>query len=58
MTLFYHFDGGFRTSGPDSFKGPIGQACKGKLDKMKVVYFTNIETSLLDLDMWKDLNHE
>ena len=42
--VFTHCDGGHGTSGPDSFKGPLGQAL------MKVVQFQPVATSLADID--------
>ena len=59
---FRHFfelcDGGFGTSGPDSFKGPLGKACKELLHLLNVVNFDGIETPLGDLEdrVWKDLS--
>ena len=43
---FEKCDGGFGTSGPESFKGPCGQACKGDLHLLDTVHFEQIETSL------------
>ena len=56
--FFDHCDGGFGTSGPDSFGGPIGKACKGELHLLDTVRFKIIETSLNDFDdaVWKDLS--
>ena len=58
--LFDQCDGGFGTSGPDSFKGPIGQACKGELHLLDTVKFEKIEPPLNDLDetVWKDLSQD
>lgn len=58
--LFDQCDGGFGTSGPDSFKGPIGQACTGELHLLDTVKFEKIETPLSDLDesVWKDLSQD
>ena len=55
---FDHCDGGFGTSGPDSFNGPIGKAVKGDLHLMDTATFNKIETSLNDMDdtVWKDLS--
>ena len=55
---FDQCDGGFGTSGPDSFKGPIGQACKQDLHLLETVPFEKIETSLVELEdtVWKDLS--
>ena len=55
---FDQCDGGFGTSGPDSFNGPIGKACKGELHLLDTVEFEKIETSLDDLEdiVWKDLS--
>ena len=55
---FEHCDGGFGTSGPDSFNGPIGKAVKGELHLLDTVEFDKIETSLGDLEdsVWKDLS--
>ena len=33
-------DGGFETSGPNSFKGELGQACQGKVHLLDVVIFS------------------
>ena len=57
---FDECDGGFGTSGPDSFKGPIGKACKGDLHLLDAVDFEKIETSLSDLEekVWKDLSRD
>ena len=58
--LFEVCDGGFGTSGPESFKGPLGQACKGELHLLDTVQFEPVATPLLDLDesVWKDLSHD
>ena len=55
---FDQCDGGFGTSGPDSFNGPIGKACKGDIHLLDTVEFEKIETSLGDLEekVWKDLS--
>ena len=58
--LFSHCDNGLGTSGPDSFKGPLGQACSGDVHLLDVVQFVPIATSLPDLDenVWKDLSRD
>ena len=58
--LFCHCDGGHGTSGPDSFMGPIGQECKGKIHLIDVVAFTPIPTSVPDMDdgVWTDLSRD
>ena len=58
--LFSHCDGGLGTSGPDSFKGPIGKQCKEEIHLWDVVHFESINTSLEDLDenVWKDLSRD
>ena len=58
QALFTHCDGGHGTSGPDSFKGPLGQACTGEVHLGNIAKFTPISTSLPDLDesVWKDLS--
>ena len=58
--LFAHCDGGFGTSGPDSFKGPIGQECKGKIHLLDVVEFAPIATTVPDLEeeVWSDLSRD
>ena len=38
-----------RTSGPDSFKGPLGQALMTEVHKMKVVQFQPVATPLADV---------
>ena len=43
---FDHCDGGFGTSGPNSFNGPIGKAVTGELHLCDTVKFESIETSL------------
>ena len=58
--LFSHCDGGLGTSGPDSFKGPIGKQCKGEVHLLNVVQFEIISTGLDDLDVsvWSDLSRD
>ena len=58
--LFCHCDGGHGTSGPDSFMGPIGQDCKGKIHLLEVVVFTPIPTSVPDMEeeVWMDLSRD
>ena len=58
--LFTHCDGGHGTSGPDSFKGPLGQACTGDVHLGNIAKFTPISTSLPDLDesVWRDLSRD
>ena len=48
--LFTHCDGGHGTSGPDSFKGPIGQACATEVHLMDVVHFVAVESPLRDIE--------
>ena len=59
-TLFSHCDGGFGTSGPTSFEGPIGKCCAGEVHLKDVVKFDCISTTLPDLDekVWKDLSRD
>ena len=43
--------GGFGTSGPDSFKGPLGDACSNQLlHCLPIVKFQPIQTILQDID--------
>ena len=58
--LFCHCDGGHGTSGPDSFKGPIGQECKGKIHLLDVIDYIPIPTTVPDLDedVWTDLSRD
>lgn len=58
--LFTHCDGGNGTSGPDSFKGPLGQACSGDVHLGNISKFTPISTTLPDLDesVWRDLSRD
>ena len=58
--LFCHCDGGMGTSGPDSFKGVLGQACCGDVHLLDVVKFVPICTTLPDLrtEIWKDLSRD
>ena len=58
--LFCFCDGGHGTSGPDSFQGPLGQECKGKIHLLVVVAFVPIPTSLPDMDenVWSDLSRD
>ena len=44
--LFSHCDGGLWTSGPDSFKGPLGKECKEEVHLKNVVDFEAIPTTL------------
>ena len=48
------------TSGPDSFKGPLGQALMTEVHKMKVVQFQPVATPLADMDdeVLKDLSRD
>ena len=52
------FDRGFGTSGPDSFNGPAGKACKGELHLLDTAEFETVETSLDDMEdkVWQDLS--
>ena len=58
--LFSHCDEGLGTSGPESFKGPLGQACCGDVHLRDVVQFVPINTSLPNLseEVWKDLSRD
>ena len=58
--LFTHCDGGLGTSGPESFKGPLGQSCSGEVHLLTVVKFATISTTLPDLEVkvWKDLSRD
>ena len=58
--LFSHCDGGLGTSGPDSFKGPIGKQCKEEIHLKDIVNFEIISTSLVNLDehIWTDLSRD
>ena len=58
--LFDHFDGGFGTSGPNSFHGPLGKACVGKIHLKDIVQFDSISTTVPTLDdkIWKDLSRD
>ena len=58
--LFSHCDGGFGTSGPTSFEGPIGKSCAAEVHLKDVVKFSSISTTLPDLDqkVWKDLSRD
>ena len=44
--LFVHCDGGHGTSGPDSFKGPIGSSLKGDIHLSPVVNFNIISITI------------
>ena len=57
---FEKCDGGFGTSGPESFKGPIGKACTKDLHMLPVVEFEKIETTLSDFEekVRKDLSRD
>ena len=59
--VFDYFDGGFGTSGPNSFKGPIGQACTGdEIHLDPVVQFLPIPSSVEELpdSVKKDLSRD
>lgn len=58
--VFCQLDGGFGTSGPNSFKGELGKACVGEIHQLEVTTFNQIETSLKPLDdkIWKDLSRD
>ena len=58
--LFSHCDGGLGTSGPDSFKGPLGKQCKEEVHLLNVIKFETINTCLDDLDVtiWSDLSRD
>ena len=50
--LFSHCDGGLGTSGPDSFKGPLGKQCnKEDIQLFNVIKFETINKCLDDLDV-------
>ena len=53
--FFQKCDGGFGTSGPESFAGPIGKACKGELHLLDTV---NFEKIYLDESAWKGLSQD
>ena len=42
-------DGGHGTSGPGSFKGPLGQAVSGDIHRQPVAQFRPIPSSLQDM---------
>ena len=56
--LFKSCDGGHGTTGPQSFAGPLGQACSRDVHLMDVVQFESIESPVPDLpdDVWSDLS--
>ena len=58
--LFCHCEGGLGTSGPDSFKGPVGTQCKEQVHLLDVIAFKVISTSLKKLPdiVWKDLSRD
>ena len=58
--LFELCDGGFGTSGPESLKGPLGQACRGDIHILDTVQFEPTDTPLPDLSevVWKDLSQD
>ena len=58
--LFCHCDGGLGTSGPDSFKGPLGKECKEEVHLKDVVNFEAIPTTFEDIsdDVLKDLSRD
>ena len=58
--LFCFCDGGLGTSGPDSFKGPLGKECKEAVHLKDVIKFDVIPSTLDDLDdaVWKDLSRD
>ena len=58
--LFSHCDGGLGTSGPDSFKGPLGKQCKEEIHRLDVVDFEIITSNLENIDeaVWTDLSRD
>ena len=57
--LFKHYDG--KTSGPNSFSGPLGQELKGELNKRKVVRFARIKNDdfpVLPDEVLADIGHD
>ena len=59
--VFDHFDGGFGTSGPTSFKGPLGQACSvDEIHLRPVIKFAPVPTSVPELpeSVLKDLSRD
>ena len=47
--VFDKLDGGLGTSGPESFKGEIGQALSGDIHEQEVVKFQPVDSSLGDI---------
>lgn len=59
--LFTDIDGGFGTSGPNSFKGPIGQSLQqSDLHKSPVIKFKLIKSCVIPIDdkVLNDLSHD
>ena len=58
--FFSYCDGGIGTSGPDSFKGPLGKASCREVHLMPIVKFDPITSSLhiLEDKVWKDLSRD
>lgn len=58
--LFDSLDGGFGTTGPNSFGGEMGKRCKDKLHLEDVVKFEKVDTNLIDIDenVVKDLSRD
>lgn len=56
--LFQACDGGHGTTGPESFGGPLGKACKEDVHLLDLVTFAPISSSMeeLPLEIWKDLS--
>jgi hypothetical protein len=58
--IFDELDGGFGTSGPNSFKGELGKEVAGDIHLRDVVTFEPIESSLEDIpeDIFKGLSRD
>ena len=56
--VFTHYDGGYGTSGPNSFKGEIGQSLMKEIDKLEIVAFRSIDSPDLPDEVVKDLSRD
>ena len=58
--LFQSCDGGQGTTGPDSFAGPLGAACKEDVHLLDLVTFSPIFSTVEELppEVWKDLSSD
>ena len=58
--LFQACDGGHGTTGPESFAGPMGKACKEEVHLLDLVTFAPITSSMVELspEVWKDLSSD